>query len=152
MHPEIRKLAGAAGFTEADGSLVVLPYGAEHASLIASALGAPHSIDTIVAIGCLCSVPEPPATIKTLVELLLKPGGQLLFIEHVRSPRADVAWWQAFWAPVWVYMMDGCRLGQPTDVWIDELDVWETKEPMAVSDQEEEQMFWRRMGRYVRKY
>ncbi|KAF7789148.1 hypothetical protein EIP86_000085 [Pleurotus ostreatoroseus] len=151
MHAEIRKHAAEVGFTEADGSLVVLPYGAEQTSLISSAMGTPQAFDTLVSIGCLCSVPKPAATVKTLVEQLLKPGGQLLYIEHVRSPRADVAWWQAFWTPVWVNIMDGCRLAQPTDVWIDELEMWETREPMAISNQDEEIMFWRRMGRYVKQ-
>lgn len=151
MHERIKKLAGSAGFTEVDGSLLILPYGAEQTSLLISALGQPGSVDTLVSVLTLCSVPDPINTIRTLVERLLKPGGQLLFIEHVRSPRPDVAWWQAFWAPVWQNIMDGCTLGRPTDAWIDEMDVWETKELSTVPDQEEERMFWRCTGRYIKK-
>ncbi|KAJ3555453.1 hypothetical protein NM688_g2567 [Phlebia brevispora] len=151
MHDKIRELTGPLGFTEADSSLVILPYGAEQINLLVSALGE-QQVDTMIAVGSLCSVPEPIATISALVVRLLKPGGELLFIEHVRSPRPDVAWWQAFWAPVWRNMMDGCTLGRPTDKWIDELDVWESKTAWTPPDQPEERFFWRRAGRYVKQH
>ena len=48
MHAEIRRIAGAAGFTEAAGTLLIVPYGAEDAALLLSALGGPHSVDTVV--------------------------------------------------------------------------------------------------------
>lgn len=56
MHPEIYKTAEAAGFTEADGSLLVLGCGAEETAAILAALGEPHSIDTIVSVLTLCSI------------------------------------------------------------------------------------------------
>lgn len=150
MHDEIRKKASTAGFAEADGTLVILSYGAEQTSLIASALGGPNSIDTLISILTLCSVPTPVATIHGLVEQILKPGGQFLFIEHVQNPRADVAWWQAFWTPVWGWMMDGCSLARRTHQWIDEMDVWTEKNLWAPEDQEEEHLFWRQAGRYMK--
>lgn len=151
MHNVIRESASAAGFTEADGSLLILPYGAEQISLIASALGDYNSVDTLVSILTLCSVPAPVVTIHGLVERLLKPGGHFLFVEHVRSPRADVAWWQAFWTPVWRHVMDGCSLARPTHQWIDEIDVWQVKELWTPEDQEEEHLFWRQAGIFVKR-
>ncbi|KAJ3013632.1 hypothetical protein NUW54_g1536 [Trametes sanguinea] len=40
MHGEIRTLAASKGYTEGNGNLLILPYGAEEISLITSALGA----------------------------------------------------------------------------------------------------------------
>lgn len=96
MHAEIRKLAAAAGFTESAGTLLILPYGAEDTASILSALGQTKSVDTLVSILALCSVSSPQRSIKALVEQVLKPGGHLLFYEHVLSHRDDVAWWQRF--------------------------------------------------------
>ena len=40
-----------------------------------------NSVDTVVCMQILCSVPDPVAAAKT-IHKLLKPGGQLLFWEH----------------------------------------------------------------------
>ena len=45
---------------------------------------APGTIDTIISIQVLCSVPHPQATMKSLYNLL-KPGGQLIIYEHVQN-------------------------------------------------------------------
>ena len=42
------------------------------------------SVDTIITVQCLCSVPMPRKVISELY-LLLKPGGQWLAYEHVRT-------------------------------------------------------------------
>ncbi|MCJ1393214.1 hypothetical protein MMC18_006086 [Xylographa bjoerkii] len=44
----------------------------------------PGTIDTIISIQVLCSVPKPQETIQKLYQLL-KPGGQLIIYEHVRN-------------------------------------------------------------------
>ncbi|KAI5885471.1 uncharacterized protein SCHCODRAFT_02603371 [Schizophyllum commune H4-8] len=141
MHDYIRRTAASAGFSEDDGSLVVLGCGIEDVAAICAALrsnkaadtdersadtNAPHAnlagpcADTIISVLTLCSIPNPRATIRALVHGLLAPGGTFLFYEHVLSHRADVAWWQRFWAPVWRVPFDGCRLDQPTHLWIAE--------------------------------
>ncbi|KAL1730951.1 S-adenosyl-L-methionine-dependent methyltransferase [Schizophyllum commune] len=141
MHEHIRRTAASVGFTEDDGSLVVLGCGIEDVAAIRAALrsnkaadtderssgvDATHAdptdpcADTVISVLTLCSIPNPQSTIRTLVHDLLAPGGTLLFYEHVLSHRADVAWWQRFWAPVWRVPFDGCRLDQPTYLWIAE--------------------------------
>ncbi|KAL1753674.1 S-adenosyl-L-methionine-dependent methyltransferase [Schizophyllum commune] len=119
MHDHIRRTAASAGFAEDDGSLVVLGCGIEDVEAIRNALGG-SGADTIISVLTLCSIPNPQSTIRTLIHDLLAPGGTLLFYEHVLSHRADVAWWQRFWAPVWRMPFDGCRLDQPTHLWIAE--------------------------------
>ncbi|TBU27139.1 hypothetical protein BD311DRAFT_724863 [Dichomitus squalens] len=151
MHPEIRITAAKKGFTEEAGTLLILPYGAEQISLIASALGGAHAVDTLVSILSLCSIPDPEQTLRRLVNDALKPGGTLLFYEHVLSPREDVARWQRFWAPVWVYIMDGCRIDRPTHVWIEKIDAWAEGSVWGKEGEPEEHLFWHRVGRYVKK-
>src|ERR1700710_2822527 len=51
------------------------------------------TFDTAVATLVLCTIPYPVAAIGELARVL-KPGGRLLFIEHVRSDDPDRARWQ----------------------------------------------------------
>ncbi|KAF9807771.1 hypothetical protein IEO21_08047 [Rhodonia placenta] len=150
MHDEIRKRATAAGFTESAGTLLILPYGAEDIASIVSALGAPHSVDTLISILSLCSIPSPEEALSNLVDLVLRPGGQLLFFEHVLSPRDDVAWWQRFWTPIWKNAFDGCCLDRPTHVFIRKMGFWSKGEVWGIEEENEEQLFCHRIGKFVK--
>ncbi|MCJ1284413.1 hypothetical protein MMC26_003745 [Xylographa opegraphella] len=44
----------------------------------------PGTVDTIISIQVLCSVPHPQKTMRKLYELL-KPGGQLIIYEHIQN-------------------------------------------------------------------
>ncbi|RDX50754.1 S-adenosyl-L-methionine-dependent methyltransferase, partial [Lentinus brumalis] len=151
MHSEIRTLAATKGFTEEAGNLAILPYGAEHVSLIVSALGGPNTVDTMISILTLCSIPDPERTLDALVRNVLKPGGIFVFYEHVLSHRDDVAWWQRFWTPVWKHAFDGCRLDRPTHVWVAKMDAWKEASVWSKDGEEEEHLFWHRVGRFVKK-
>jgi ubiquinone/menaquinone biosynthesis C-methylase UbiE len=56
--------------------------------------------DTIVMTWTLCSIPNPTAA---LIEMrrVLKPGGNLLFVEHGLSPETRIARWQHWLTPGW---------------------------------------------------
>ncbi|KAJ7119598.1 S-adenosyl-L-methionine-dependent methyltransferase [Mycena epipterygia] len=156
MQPDIRAKAQAAGFSEADGSLLILSCGAEDIVSIMSAVHVP--VDTIISVLTLCTVPAPQQTLRALVEQALVPGGEFLFHEHVLNPRADVAWWQKFWTPVWTHVFDGCNLNRPTTLWIEKLvddngeSFWAEGSIWDPSDQsDEENLFWRQLGRFVKK-
>ncbi|KIM83932.1 hypothetical protein PILCRDRAFT_419101 [Piloderma croceum F 1598] len=71
MH-QIRKLCSARGFTVRRQTEVILSCGAEDVS---SELQEPNSVDTLISIFTLCSVPEPEQTLSALVRNVLKPGG-----------------------------------------------------------------------------
>jgi ubiquinone/menaquinone biosynthesis C-methylase UbiE len=43
------------------------------------------SFDTVSAAFVHCTIPDPPAALREIARVL-KPGGQYLFLEHVRSP------------------------------------------------------------------
>ncbi|OBZ72762.1 Methyltransferase-like protein 7B [Grifola frondosa] len=149
MHDEIRKLAASKGFTESAGTLTILPYGAEDTALIVSALGEVDSVDTLISILTLCSIPRPEQSLKALVDEVLKPGGQLLFYEHVLSPLDDVAWWQRFWTPLWKTAFDGCCLDRPTHVWVRKMAGWSSGEVWGKEGEDEENLFWHRVGTWT---
>ncbi|KAI0776933.1 S-adenosyl-L-methionine-dependent methyltransferase [Trametes elegans] len=151
MHAEIRALAEAKGYSEAAGSLLLLPYGAEEIGLIVSALGGARTVDTLISVLTICSIPDPERALDTLVRETLKPGGTFLMYEHVLSPRPDVAWWQRFWTPVWEKAFDGCRLDRPTHLWVERMDVWAEKAMWTKDGEEEEHLFWHQIGRFVKK-
>jgi hypothetical protein len=56
----------------------------------------PETIDTIITVQCLCSIPTPQVIIKELYPLL-KSGGQWLVFEHIKTPyQGDfVGYWQS---------------------------------------------------------
>jgi ubiquinone/menaquinone biosynthesis C-methylase UbiE len=69
--------------------------------------------DTAVSTLVLCTVPDPAAAIAEL-ERVLKPGGQLLFIEHVRSEDPSLAGWQDRLEKPWRFLADGCHCNRDT--------------------------------------
>ena len=150
MHAKIREIAGEAGFSEDAGTLLIVPYGAEEIGFVISALGGPHTIDTVTSVLSLCSVPKPQETMQALSERALKPGGQLLFYEHVVSRRSDVALMQRLWTPVWSWSFGGCCLDRPTDIWLENLDIWESKDLWDEAGESEERLFWHRGGKLVK--
>jgi SAM-dependent methyltransferase len=72
------------------------------------------SFDTAVATLVLCTVPGPEAAIAELARVL-KPGGRLLFIEHVRSDDPGSARWQDRLEKPWRFMADGCYCNRDTE-------------------------------------
>ena len=69
--------------------------------------------DTAVASLVLCSVPDQAAALAEL-RRVLKPGGQLLFYEHVVAREPDRARRQRRLAPVWRRIGGGCNLDRDT--------------------------------------
>jgi len=78
---------------------------AAHASVVdagAEALPVPTaSVDTVVSTMVLCTVPDVDAALAEVARVL-KPGGRLLFIEHVHSPAGSpLRRWQDRLAEPW---------------------------------------------------
>jgi len=72
------------------------------------------TFDTAVATLVLCTVPDPVAAIAELARVL-KPGGRLLFIEHVRAADPGSARWQDRFEKPWRFMADGCHCNRDTE-------------------------------------
>ncbi|RWA75417.1 MAG: class I SAM-dependent methyltransferase [Mesorhizobium sp.] len=70
------------------------------------------SIDTVVTTWTLCTIPH---AIPALGEMrrVLKPGGQLLFVEHGLAPEESVRKWQNRLDPFWKPIAGGCHLNRP---------------------------------------
>lgn len=73
---------------------------------------ASSSFDTAVCTYTLCSVEDPERVLSEL-RRVLKPGGKLLFLEHGKSPDANVARWQERIEPYWKPLAGGCNLTRP---------------------------------------
>ena len=71
------------------------------------------SFDTAVVTLVLCTVPDPGAALAQ-IKRVLKPGGQLLFLEHVRSRHPDLAKWQDRFETPWRFLADGCHCNRDT--------------------------------------
>lgn len=77
------------------------------------------SIDTVVTIWTLCTIPD---VTRALAEMrrVLRPDGHLLFVEHGRSPDANISRWQDHLTPVWKRVGGGCHLNREIDQLIED--------------------------------
>lgn len=69
------------------------------------------SVDTVVTTWTLCTIPDAGRALGEM-RRVLRPGGQLLFVEHGRSPDAGVRHWQDRLTPVWKRIGGGCHLNR----------------------------------------
>lgn len=70
------------------------------------------SIDSVVTTWTLCSIPQAVEALREM-RRVLKPGGQLLFVEHGLAPEESVRKWQDRLTPVWRRLSGGCHLNRP---------------------------------------
>lgn len=74
---------------------------------------ADSSFDTAVFTLVLCTVPDPKAALAEAARVL-KPGGKLLFVEHVRADDPGLARWQDRLETPWRFFADGCHCNRDT--------------------------------------
>lgn len=71
------------------------------------------SFDVVVSTLVLCTVDDQPRALREL-RRVLRPGGRLLFMEHVRSDDPKLARWQDRMLPLNVRIACGCHCNRPT--------------------------------------
>jgi SAM-dependent methyltransferase len=71
------------------------------------------SFDTVAVTLVLCTVPDPETSLAE-IKRILAPGGQLLFLEHVRAHDPGLARWQDRLEGPWKFLADGCRCNRDT--------------------------------------
>lgn len=102
MRDKLARKVGRRGFTTR-----IVDSGAEHLPF------ADASVDTVVSTLVLCTVDNPERALREIARIL-RPGGQLLFIEHVRaSSRLLAACQDALFRP-WRGFAGGCACNRAT--------------------------------------
>jgi SAM-dependent methyltransferase len=74
---------------------------------------ADEAVDTVVATLVLCTVDAPDVALRE-IERVLRPGGRLLFLEHVRSESPRLARWQDRLCGPWRRFAEGCHCNRAT--------------------------------------
>lgn len=87
---------------------------------------ADESVDTAVSTFVLCSVRRPSQVLSEL-HRVVRPGGRLLVMEHVRHPSRFIAGAQRLVTPVWKRCLAGCHPGRKLQEVFDASD-WEPVE------------------------
>jgi SAM-dependent methyltransferase len=99
-HIDADRFAGDAPISVVEAPAEVLPF-------------ADESFDTVVATMVLCTVADPDRALSE-VSRVLRPGGRLLFCEHVEASSRPLRAWQRRLASPWAAFADGCRCDRPT--------------------------------------
>ncbi|MCG7199632.1 class I SAM-dependent methyltransferase [Marinobacter pelagius] len=70
-----------------------------------------NSVDTVLLTFTLCTIPDWQAALQQM-KRVLKPGGELLFLEHGESEDPGVRKWQNRITPAWKKLAGGCHLNR----------------------------------------
>ncbi len=109
IDPSPRLLAIARRRAAASGVPVELLLGSATAIPLAD-----NAVDTVVMTWTLCSIPDPLAALREM-RRVLKPNGNLCFVEHGLSPEPGIERWQHRITPAWRRVAGGCHLDRKID-------------------------------------
>jgi SAM-dependent methyltransferase len=73
-----------------------------------------QSFDSVVGTLVFCSIPHPAQALAE-ARRVLRPGGRLYLVEHVRSDHAWLGQAQDWLAPLWHWGTGGCNLNRETE-------------------------------------
>ena len=126
----------------------------------------PETVDTVMSVQVLCSVPKPEVLTKDLYRLL-KPAGQMIVYEHVKSEdyvsysiqclyslfhlfrtRADA--YTVVYNLVWPYFLGNCHLDRTTEKYLLEAGSWSTIELDTPKEEDAWMLLPRVSGRLVK--
>jgi ubiquinone/menaquinone biosynthesis C-methylase UbiE len=72
------------------------------------------TVDHVIVTWTLCTIPNPNVALGE-IHRVLRPGGDLHFVEHGRSPDPGVARWQDRLTPLQRRVFGGCHLNRSVD-------------------------------------
>ena len=91
------------------------PFPVEFVALPGERIDAPDaSVDAVVTTFSLCTIPEPSAALAQMLRVL-RPGGQLYFLEHGLADDEGVVRWQNRLNGIQSALFGGCNLNRPID-------------------------------------
>jgi ubiquinone/menaquinone biosynthesis C-methylase UbiE len=103
------------------------------------------TFDTVLTTFTLCSVADQAQALAE-ARRVLKPGGQLLFLEHGRAPDSAVQKWQGRIEPLWKPIAGGCHLTRPIAKAIEAAGFRVTRLDQGYMDNSPKPMGWTEWG------
>ncbi|CAF9920549.1 hypothetical protein IMSHALPRED_004959 [Imshaugia aleurites] len=104
------------------------------------------NIDTILSVQVLCSVPDPNEMLRRLYALL-RPGGQLIVYEHVKSKDLISSMVQNVYNVFWPFFIGNCHLNRTTQHSIMQAGDWRRIELTSPTSEDAWLVFPRIYGR-----
>ena len=71
-----------------------------------------NSVNTVLTSWTLCTIPDALGALQEM-RRVLRPDGQLLFVEHGLAPESRIRAWQNRITPIWKRIAGGCHLNRP---------------------------------------
>lgn len=147
LHDALRKKIKESGLSDV---YTIVPCGVEDTTTLKEYGIETGSVDTVVSVQVLCSVPRPKEVVTGLYALL-RPGGEMIVYEHVSSEDAVSGVVQRIYNVVWPFAMGGCQLDRPTGRYLLEAESWATVELETPKEEDGWLVLPRVSGRLVKQ-